>query len=90
MEAQTADWISQALTVFMFLGLIAVYGERTYRKKGIGARTIQMTGIVMLVPLVGILSLQKVLEPQTTATLIGAFIGYLLSGIGSNDSSKSD
>ena len=89
MEDQTADWISQALVILMFVGFVAIYVERVLRKKGVGARTIQMTGIVLVVPLVGILSLQKVLEPQTTATLIGAFMGYLLSGIGGNESSGS-
>jgi len=50
-------------------------------KKGIGPRTIQLAGAVMIVPVVLILALEKTLEPGTLGTVIGAVIGYLLSGV---------
>ena len=83
MEQETINWISKALVIFMFVGLITVYGERIYTKKGIGARTIQITGVLLVVPMIGILAMQDILERQTTATLLGALTGYLLSGVGS-------
>ncbi|MBV6645735.1 MAG: hypothetical protein KI790_09815 [Cyclobacteriaceae bacterium] len=83
----TKDWITIALVIFMFLSLVAVYGERIITKKGIGARTIQVIGVLLVIPLIGILALHKVLETQTTATLIGALTGYLLSGVGSYEPS---
>ena len=89
MDQATTIWISQALVIFMFVGLVSVYAERLYTKKGIGARTIQITGVLLVVPLIGILALQGILEKQTTATLLGALTGYLLSGVGSYEPTKS-
>ncbi len=95
MENETLNCISTALVALMFLGLIAVFIERFINGKGIGARTIQIISILLIIPMIGILALQGVLESQTTATLIGALTGYLLSGIGnftpsSKSSEKSD
>jgi hypothetical protein len=90
MENVTVNWISTALVIFMFISLIAVFVERGITKKGVGARTIQIIGVLLIIPMIGILSLQGVLEKQTTATLIGALTGYLLSGVGNYEpSSKS-
>lgn len=50
-------------------------------KSGLGPRIIQFAGAVMLVPVVLILALEKVLEPAALGTVIGAVIGYLLSGV---------
>jgi magnesium-transporting ATPase (P-type) len=83
MENETKNWITIALVIFMFLSLIVVFLERFITKKGVGARTIQIIGVLLIVPLIGILSLYEVLDKQTTATLIGALTGYLLSGVGS-------
>ena len=90
MEIETINCISKALVAFMFLALIAVYAERLVSNRGIGARTIQITGVLLVIPLIGLLALQKVLEPQTTATLIGALTGYLLSGVGSFEPTKKE
>jgi len=49
-------------------------------RRGLGARTIQFAGAVMFVPVILILALEKVLEPAVLGTVIGAVIGYLLSG----------
>ena len=82
------NWVTIGLVVFMFLSLVLVYRERIISKKGIGARTIQVLGVLLIIPLIGILSLHSVLEGQTTATLIGALTGYLLSGVGSYEPKK--
>jgi len=62
------------------IGVIGSIGYAVMR--GIGARTIQFAGAIMLVPIILILALEKTLEPATLGTVIGAVIGYLLSGIG--------
>jgi hypothetical protein len=50
-------------------------------KKGIGPRTIQLAGAVMIVPVTLILALEKTLEPSALGVVIGAVIGYLLAGV---------
>jgi hypothetical protein len=50
-------------------------------RQGIGSRTIKFAGAIMLVPVILILALEGVLEPAALGTVIGAVIGYLLSGI---------
>ena len=79
--------IELALVAIMVLGLIALFINRWQLKKGLGARIIQFTGVLLVVPLIGILALEGVLEAQTTGTVIGALLGYLLSGISNYDSS---
>jgi hypothetical protein len=49
--------------------------------KGIGVRIIQLLGILLLVPLIGILALEGKLNGDTTGALLGVAIGYTLSGI---------
>jgi hypothetical protein len=49
--------------------------------RGIGPRTIQLTGAIMVVPVVLILALEKTLEASAFGVVIGAVIGYLLSGV---------
>jgi len=88
-NALMAAWLSKALVIFMFVGLLAIYIERIHQGKGIGARTIQMVGVVLVLPLIGILAINKILEHQTTATLLGALTGYLLSGVGSYEPTTS-
>jgi hypothetical protein len=62
--------------------LIGAVGSLVFAtKRGIGPRTIQLAGAVMIVPIVLILALEKTLEPATLGTVIGAVIGYLLSGV---------
>ena len=77
------------LASIMFLAIIAIFYNRHKQNKGIGARIIQFTGILLIVPLIGILALEKILEPQTVGTIIGALLGYLLSGISDFDSKQS-
>jgi hypothetical protein len=69
--------LAAAASIFVgVFGALIIAGKR-----GIGPRTIQFAGAVMLVPVILILALEKVLEPAVLGTVIGAVIGYLLSGI---------
>jgi hypothetical protein len=51
-------------------------------KRGIGPGTIKLAGAVMIIPIVLILALEKTLEPATLGTVIGAVLGFVLSGVG--------
>ncbi|WP_370194129.1 MULTISPECIES: hypothetical protein [Aurantimonas] len=75
-------FIEIAAAAVFLLGPIGVIVERYKSKRGLGARAIQFCAVLMLIPAVLILALEKVLEPSTVGTLIGALTGYLLSGLG--------
>ena len=62
--------------------------HRIWTNKGLGARSIQFLAVGMLVPAVLILSLEAVIDSATVGTLIGAMVGYLLSGIGEFNKNK--
>jgi hypothetical protein len=87
MNAQTTRfWIEiiAALTIPIAIG--AVMYQR-YQGGGGGAislRTLQVLAIAVLTPLILILGLERVLEPSAVGALIGALLGYLLSGIGND------
>jgi len=68
--------IELTLVAIMILGIVALFINRWQLKKGIGARIIQFTGVLLVVPLIGILALEGVLQAQTTGTVIGALLGY--------------
>lgn len=78
-------WIEiiAALTIPIAIG--AVMYQRIQGSGGaLGLRTLQVLAISVLAPLVLILGLEKVLEPSAVGALVGALLGYLLSGIGSD------
>lgn len=66
----------------MLLAIILLFVERLKSGRGLGARTIQLTAVFLIVPMILVLAMQKILSSETTATLIGALIGYVFSGIG--------
>jgi hypothetical protein len=55
---------------------------------GIGARIIQFTTIALLIPCLIILGLEKIIQGETIATIVGGLIGYVLSGISNYDKEK--
>ena len=73
----------------MVAGLVGIFIERLKTKRGIGVRVIQFLAVTLIIPVIMILSLEGVLEPQATATLIGTIVGYVLSGIGKDEVTKS-
>lgn len=52
---------------------------------GLGARTIQLTCVALIIPALIILSLENIIKGETVATIIGGLIGYVLSGISNYD-----
>ena len=85
METNTVIVIS--CLIIMVVGLICIFVERFIRKKGFGVRIIQFLAIVLLIPAIIILAIQEILQSETIATLFGAIIGYVLSGIGKDENS---
>lgn len=55
---------------------------------GIGARIIQFACVTLIIPAIIILGIEKILQGETIATLIGGLIGYVLSGISNYDKDK--
>jgi hypothetical protein len=65
------------------IGAGLVFWELLRSNRGIGRRAIQYTAVVMLLPLIMILSLEKVIDANLVAVLIAALAGYLLGGVSS-------
>lgn len=80
---ETKDIVILVAVATMAIGPILVIGERLKSDRGIGARAIQFCAVIMVVPMILILALYDVLSSETSAALIGALTGYLLSGVGS-------
>ena len=84
----TKEIIALIAVGIMVLAPLLVMGERIKSGRGLGARAIQFCSVVMIVPLILILALFDVLSKETSAALIGALTGYLLSGIGGYDPAR--
>ena len=84
----TKEIIALVAVGIMVLAPLLVMAERIKSGKGIGARAIQFCSVVMIVPLILILALFDVLSKETSAALIGALTGYLLSGVGGYDPAR--
>lgn len=69
-------------------------GDTTITSKGkvggIGARMIQFACVTLIIPCIVILGIEKILQGETIATIIGGLIGYILSGISNYDKNKDD
>jgi hypothetical protein len=78
------------------LWLIRWYTRRTHtdgRPWGLGRRALQVIVIVMMVPAVLILALEKIIDAALIGTLIGSLLGYVLSpkdGIDSQSGGSKD
>lgn len=77
--------IEVVASIIMIVGILSIFSERKRTGRGIGVRIIQLATVVLVLPIILILALEDVLETQTTAALIGAVVGYILSGIGKDE-----
>jgi len=77
-------WIEIIAALTIPIAIAAVMYQRFQGAGAISMRTIQVLAIAVLAPLILILGLEKVLEPSAVGALIGALLGYLLSGIGND------
>lgn len=78
----TRFWIEIIAALTIALAIAAVMYQRFQQGGAVNLRTIQLLAIAVLAPLILILGLERVLEPSAVGALIGALLGYLLSGIG--------
>lgn len=62
-----------------------VFDRFVMGRKGIGRITVQYIAVVLVLPLIAILALEGQLDHQTLGTVIGAVVGYTLSGLGPQD-----
>ncbi len=79
------SWIEIGVAITIPLGVALVMLQRIWSNKSLTARSIQFVAVVMLVPAIIVLAMEKVLEGATVGTLIGGLTGYLLSGISNYD-----
>ena len=75
------QWMEISAAILMVVGLLGVFVHRITTRLGLGARAIQVIAVIEIIPTILILALEKVLSGETTSTLLGALIGYLLSGV---------
>jgi len=78
-------WLDAALIVVMVIGIAGTLHHRIKMELGIGDRAIQLVGLCLIVPAVMILSLEGKLSNDSLGTILGAIVGYALSGIGAPD-----
>ncbi len=78
----TTAAIELLMTLIMLASLVVLiihlYGNKD---RIISARIIQFACICLLIPTIVILSLEKILSGETTATLLAGIAGYILAGI---------
>jgi hypothetical protein len=81
-------WIEWGLALVMLGGPGFVLWGRFRRReeddtspRGLGVRLIQLVGLLLIVPLIGILMLECKMSNEAGTALIGVAIGYALSGI---------
>ena len=79
------EWIKLVVAATPLVGLVGIFSYSIINKKLFMARSIQLIGIVLIIPAISLLSLDGKLEGATVGTLIGAIAGYLLSGISNYD-----
>jgi len=79
------ELIELIAAIIMICGLAGILYDRIKYKKGIGVRVIQFLAVVFVVPAILILALEGILSTESTAALLGAIIGYILSGIGKDE-----
>ncbi len=77
-------WIEIIAALTIPLAIAAIMYQRGQQGGAISIRTIQIMAIAVMAPLILILGLERVLEPSAVGALIGALLGYLLSGIGND------
>lgn len=54
-------------------------GWLVYRRStGLGAETMQMIGIIILIPMIIVLAVSKALDPAVLAALCGGILGFIL------------
>lgn len=87
-------WVEIILALAIFAAPLALLVQRARAKegqpRGLGVRTIQFLGTATFAPALIILAFERVIDGCTVAALVGAFVGYLFSGLAEFDRRRSD
>jgi hypothetical protein len=75
-------YLDGCLIFVMLIGIVGTLYHRIHGEYGIGDRAIQFVGICLVIPTVLILGLEDKISRENMGTILGAIIGYVLSGIG--------
>ena len=78
-------YLDAAAVIVMAIGIIGIFINRWCLERSIGVRIIQFLSVTLVVPVVFILALEGILASETVGTLLGAVVGYTLSGIGKDE-----
>jgi hypothetical protein len=81
-------YLDGALIGVMVVGIVGTLYHRVKMEFGIGDRAIQLVGLCLIIPGVMILGLESKIQGETLGTILGAIVGYALSGIGNPDQRK--
>lgn len=79
------DVVEVAAVLIMAGALGGILYDRIKKNKGIGVRVIQFLAVSFVIPTVLILALEAKLSTDATAAILGAVVGYVLSGIGKDE-----
>jgi hypothetical protein len=77
-----AQWVEVIAAITLPLTVIGYALQRAIRGGAIASKSIQIIGILLFLPAVLILGLEKDIPEPALGTLLGAVAGYLLSNIG--------
>ena len=86
----THGYLDTLLCAVMLLGTFMLTLLRLRDNKGIGVRFIQGLALLLIVPCIAILALEGKLTGEGTGTVIGAVVGFSLSGIANAVPSRND
>jgi hypothetical protein len=73
-------WIAVIAALIMAGGLAGIFYLIIKQNAVIGAKTVQLISIVLVLPLMLALGVMNVLRSETIGPLVGVIIGYVLSG----------
>ena len=73
-------WIALLAVLIMAGALGGIYYLIVKQNAVIGAKTVQLISIVLVLPLMLALGVMNVLRSETIGPLVGVIIGYVLSG----------
>ena len=79
------DIIEVLAIIVMLIGLIGIMIDRIFFKKGISIRVIQLIAVIFIIPTILILSIEEFFDSDVVGVLLGAIVGFILSGVGKEE-----
>jgi len=71
--------------IVMLVGLVGIMIDRIFFKKGISVRVIQLIAVIFIIPTILILSIEEFFDSEVVGVLLGAIVGFILSGVGKDE-----